>query len=285
MWREYLMATQVEEALEQLARYSGDARLIAGGTDLVLQCQRGECPARVLVDVMRIPRLDRIEEDGEHVVLGATVTHARIAASDLVRRKGRILADACGVIAGPQIRNMGTLVGNIVTALPAADGTLALTALAAEAEVASPTGRRWLSLAELHQDVGVCLVNPCVEMITRLRFRALGPEYRSAHERIARRKVHALPILNVAVVAALRQGRLADVRIALGPVAPKPLRASASEALLEGQPAGPEIIRQAAELAASVCHPRDSLLRGSREYRQALVAVLVRRALERVAGL
>ena len=285
MWRDYLFATSIDEALQLLARYGGDARLVAGGTDLVLQCQRGECQARVLVDVTRIPGLNRIEEDDGWISLGATVTHAQAARSPLVRRHGRLLSDACGVVAGPQIRNVATLVGNLVTALPAADGSIALTALDAQGEVASPGGRRWLDLTELHQDIGVCLVNPCLEMITRLRFRALGPEYRFAHERMARRKVHALPILNVGVVGAVRDGRLADVRISIGPVAVKPLRVRQAEALLEGQAAGPRVIREAAELVASLCQPRDSLLRGSGEYRRALAAVLVRRALERVAGL
>jgi len=283
MWQEYRVAASIEEALDLLGRYQGEARLIAGGTDLVLQCQRGECPARVLVDVTRIPGLDRVEERGGWVYLGAAVTHAQAAASSLVRRWGQLLARACGMIGGPQVRNMGTLVGNIVTALPAADATLALTALDAEAEVASPQGRRWLPMQELHRDVGVCLVNPCVEMITQLRFRALGPEYGCAHQRIARRKEHALPILNVGVVAALQDGRWHDVRIAIGPVAVKPLRVRSAEEMLEGQPAAAEAMRRAGELTATMCQPRDSLLRGSREYRLGLAAVFVRRALEAIS--
>jgi len=285
VWRDYVFASSVDHALQLLSRYEGEARLIAGGTDLVIQCQRGECPAGVLVDVTRMPGLDRIEERDGWITLGATVTHAQAAASALVREKGGLLAEACGIIGGPQIRNVGTLVGNLVTALPAADGALALVALEGEAEVATQSGRRRLPLSELHEGVGICRVNPGLEMITQLRFRALGQEYRWAHQRIARRKVHALPILNVAVVGAIREGRFADVRIAVGPVAVKPLRVGESEALLEGQPAEPGIIRRAAETAASLCHPRDSLLRGSGEYRQALVGVLVRRALEQLAGI
>ncbi len=285
MWRDYLFARSVEEALEMLSRHGGEARLIAGGTDLAIQCQRGECPSKVMVDVTRIPCLERIEEEEGWLTVGAAVTHARAASSELVRRRGRLLADACRVIGGPQIRNAGTVVGNLVTALPAADAALALVALEGEAEVASADGRRWLPLADFHLGVGVCRVNPCAEMITRVRFRALGPEWRSAHERLAQRKVHALPILNVAAVGAVRDGRFAEMRIALGPVAVKPLRVRESEALLQGREPSAEAIREAAELAASRCHPRDSLLRGSGEYRQALVAVMVRRALERVAGL
>lgn len=285
MWREYLFAGSVDEALRLLSRYDGQARLVAGGTDLVIRCQRDECPAQVLVDVTRIPGLDRIAEEDGWVTLGAAVTHAQAASSGVLRARGRLLAEACGIIGGPQIRNIGTLVGNLVTALPAADAALALIALDGEAEVASLDGRRWMPLSELHEGVGICRVNPCVQMISQLRFRALGAEYRCAHQRLARRKEHALPILNVAAVGALRDGRLADMRIAVGPVAVTPLRLRESEALLEGRWVEPQVIREAVELAASVCHPRDSLLRGSGQYRKALVAVMVRRALERIAGL
>ncbi len=283
VWREYLFATSIDEALQLLARHEGQARLIAGGTDLVLQCQRGECPAHTLVDITRIPGLNRIAEEDGWVTVGATVTHAQVASSDLVRRRGRLLADACAIIGGPQIRNVATLAGNLVTALPAADGAIALLALDGEAEVASPGGVRRLPLAQFHEDIRKCGVNPCLEAITQLRFRALGPEYRSAHQRLARRQVHDLPILNVGAVGAVREGRFADVRIAIGPVAVTPLRARECEAFLEGRPAEAATIREAAGLAASLCHPRDSLLRGSGQYRQSLVAVLVRRALESIA--
>ncbi len=285
MWREYQTAATVEEALQTLSRHDGQARLIAGGTDLVLQCQREECPARIVVDITRIPGLDRIVEEDGWVTLGAAVTHAQAAASDLVRRKGRILADACRIIGGPQVRNVGTLAGNLVTALPAADAALALLALDAQAEVVSLLGRAWLPLADFHQDIRRCRVDPCKEMITRLRFRPLGPEYACAQERLARRKAHALPILNVAVVGALHGGAWSDLRMVVGPVATRPLRIRECEEMLEGRRAEAGPVREAAERVASLCHPRDSLLRGSGEYRQALVAVMARRALERVGGL
>lgn len=283
MWSDYLFAASVGEALRLLSEHGGEARLIAGGTDLLTQYGRGKRPARVLVDVTRIPGLDRIEEDGDWVVLGANVTHAQAAASPLLQRRGRLLADACRIIAGPQVRNVGTLTGNLITALPAADAALALIALEAEAQVADSDGSYRLPVDELRQGGGLCRVNPCAEMVTHLRFRALGPEYGSAHERLALRKVHALPIMNVAAVGALRDGRLHDVRIAISPVDTRSLRLCEVEAFLEGQAPGPEVIREAAARVAFCCHPRDSLLRGAGEYRLALATVLVRRALERVA--
>lgn len=282
MWSEYLFAGSVEGALELLGRYAGDARLIAGGTDLVIRCQRHECPARILVDISRIPGLDRIEETGGWVVIGANVTHAQAASSPLLREKGALLAEACGVIGGPQVRNMGTLVGNLVTELPAADAALALLVLDGEVEVALPSGRRRMPVTDLYEGAGRCRIDARREMITHLRFRPLGSEYRWAHERLAQRKVHALPILNVAAVGALRGDRLADVRIAVGPVAERPLRIRDCGRFLEGRPATPEALREAAEMAAAHCSC-DSPLRGPDEYRHRLAAVLVRRALERIS--
>lgn len=285
MWREYLFAPSVDEALRILAEHRGEARLIAGGTDLVLQCQRGECPARAVVDITRIPGLHDITEQDGWVVLGAAVTHAQAAASPVLRNKGRILADACRVVGGPQIRSAGTVVGNLITALPAADAALALIALHAEAEVVSAGGRAWLPLVGFHEGIRRCRVDPCQQMVVHLRFRGLSQEHRCAQERLARRKVHALPVMNVAVVGTVREGAFADMRIAVGPVATRPLRVWEVEAFLEGQPAEAAVVREAATRAATLCHPRDSLLRGSGEYRRQLVGVMVRRALERIAGL
>jgi len=172
MWDEYLFPASVEEALEMLEAYGGEARVIAGGTDLVLQSQRGQCPAKAMVDITRIPGLDHIEEQDGLIYIGAQVTHAQVAASPLIRSRAGVLAEACGSVGGPQIRNVGTLVGNVVNALPAADGAIALFALDAEAEVAEQAGRRWTPIAALYAGVGLCTVDPCTALITQLRFRA-----------------------------------------------------------------------------------------------------------------
>lgn len=279
MWDVFVTATSVGDTLQRLGELRGEGRIIAGGTDLVLQAQRGQCPSRAMVDVSRIPGLDSIEVRDEFVIIGATATHARIAASSTIRRQAPLLAQACGSIGGPQIRNMGTLVGNVVNALPAADGAVALFALDAEAEVADVNGRRWLPIAELYEDVGVCTVNPCVEMVTALRFRPLAAHLGSDFQRLARRQALVLPIVNVGVVVRIHDGRFAEVRIAVGPVAPTPYRATDAERLLIGQPVGDGLIAQAASVAAAAAKPRASVLRGSTEYRTAMVEVLVRRAL------
>jgi CO/xanthine dehydrogenase FAD-binding subunit len=285
VWQEYLFAGSVDEALQMLAARGGRARLIAGGTDLVLQAQEGKQQPACLVDITRIPGLSQIAERDGFITIGAQATHAQAAASELIRAKAKVLALACACVGGPQIRNVGTLVGNVVNALPAADAAVALFALNAEAEVADVGGgRRWLPIAALYRGVGLCAISPAAEMVTALRFPALGSAYRCAFKRLAPRRALSLPILNVAVVVAAADERIsdagiADVRIAIGPVAPTPFRAQEAEAALIGQRAEPGLIAKAAHLAAEAAKPRSSVLRGSAEYRKGLVEVFVRRAL------
>jgi len=293
----YLFPSSVDEALDLLAEHRGHSQIIAGGTDLVLQARSGKCQATVLVDVTRIPGLDRIEERDGYIVLGAQVTHAQAMRAPLIRQRAGVLAQACSTVGGPQIRNVGTLVGNVVNALPAADSAVALFALDAELEVAEadtqcpaqPTvcvdGRRWLPIAALYAGVGVCTLDRCGQVVTAIRFRPLPERAGSAFERLAKRRALTLPVLNAAAVVELDDGRFHRARIAVGPVAPTPFRATAAEESLAGQPVTPETIAGAARLAARDAQPRDSLLRGGQEYRTDMVAVLVRRALARAIEL
>lgn len=279
MWREYLFPKSVDETLSLLAEYQGEARIIAGGTDLVLQSEQGKCPATVMVDITRLPGLSDIQERDGFVRIGALATHAQVAASPLIQTKAAVLAEACGHVGGPQIRNMATLVGNVVNALPAADGAVALFALDAEVQVAGEDGVRWQPVDSLYETVGVCTIDSCVELVTALRFRPLADGQRCAFQRLARRRSLALPILNCAVVVSVANDRFGEVRISVGPVAPTPFRAQRAEESLRGQPVKRETIAQAAALAAADAKPRTSAVRGSKEYRTAMVEVLVRRAL------
>ena len=283
MWQEYLFPSSVDEALAMLAERKGRARLVAGGTDLVIELTEGRRSADCLVDITRIPELDRMALEGGMIVLGANVTHSQAAESPLVRERATVLAQACQAVGSLQIRNVGTLGGNVVNAMPAADGTTALLALEAEAEIADGTGRRWVPLPDLFAGPGVSKVDSTREMLTALRFKALGEGQASALERIARRRALALPILICAVVVTLSEGGedFESARIALGPVAPVPFRASQAEESLRGAPVSLETMARAGEIAMQESHPRTSLLRASREYREEVIKVLVRRGLER----
>jgi CO/xanthine dehydrogenase FAD-binding subunit len=279
MWQKYLFPATVQEALEMLTAHPGESQIIAGGTDLVLQSKRGQCPAAVIVDITRIPGLDFIVERDGFIAIGCQATHAQVAHSPLIQKKAEVLALACGSVGGPATRNVGTLVGNVVNALPAADGAVALFALDAEVEVADASGRHWMPIAELYVGVGECVLDPCAQMVTTIRFRPLERGQASAYQRLANRKALALPTLAVGTVVGVRDGVCDAVRISVGPVAPTPFRAHEAEAALIGQLPTTGAIAHAAELAEQAAQPRDSLLRGSRDYRQAMVGVLVRRAL------
>lgn len=281
MWQAYEIATSVEEALAILDRYGGRAQIIAGGTDLVIELQEGKRQVECLVDVTRIPGLNRIEQQGDWIVLGAGVTFRQIKESPLVQRHARVLAEAAASVAALQIQAVATLVGNVVNAMPAADGSVALVALDAEAEIADGGGRTWRPVGDLFLGPGRSAVDPASQMITAIRFPALDAGQGSAWGRIGRRRALTLPILNCGVSIGLdgSRERFAWARISLGPVATVPFRAREAEAFLAGQPAGDAAYAQAAEIAAGECHPRSSLLRASKEYRVETLQVLIRRGL------
>ena len=279
MVEEYLFPQSVEEALELLERYGGEARIIAGGTDLVLQLRRGEVKAKVLIDITRIPEIKGIKEEDGFIWVGATTTHQEVAESPLIQAKASILAKACRSVGSLQIRNVGTIGGNLVNAMPAADSAIALVALDAEVEVANKDGSRWIPITQFHVDVGECCINPCLELVKGVRFRPLGENEGSSFQRLARRQALILPILNVGVVVGWEEGKFSKAAIAIGPVAPVPFRARKAEEYLKGSPVSLESIEEASRLAQEEAQPRSSLLRGSAEYRKDMVRVLVRRAL------
>jgi carbon-monoxide dehydrogenase medium subunit len=280
---DYVTPSTVEEALATLASLRGRGRIIAGGSDLILQLQRGERTVGCLVDITRIAGLDEIRLQDSFLVIGATSTHARIERSALVRQHAPALADACSTVGSPQIRNVGTLAGNVVNAQPAADGSIALVALDAEAEIANLTGRQWVPVSGLFVSPGVSRVDASAELVVAFRVRAQAPREGSAFERLARRRAVALPLINVAARVLLDAdgSRIREALIAIGPVAPTPFRARQAESYLAGQPADQETVAEAAEMAMRESKPRSSLLRAGKEYRQELIRVLTRRALTR----
>jgi CO/xanthine dehydrogenase FAD-binding subunit len=285
MWQAYEMPGSVDEALDILSRYGGRAQLIAGGTDLIIELQEGKHSVDCLVDVTRIPGLDRIEEKDGWIHLGANVTFRQIKDSALLHQHARVLAEAAATVGALQIQTVATLAGNLVSALPAADGSVALLALDAEAEIADGSGSHWRPVAELFLGPGRSAVDATCQMITAIRFPVPDGRHGSAWERIGRRRALVLPILNCAVSLRLDANghNLAWARIGLGPVAPVPFRARETEAFLAGRPATEDTFHQAGEIAATEAQPRTSLLRASREYRVEVLKVLVREALARAA--
>jgi carbon-monoxide dehydrogenase medium subunit len=282
-WEEYLVPTSLEEALGVLKEYEGQARVIAGGTDLVIQLKKREIAVKCLVDVTNLDELKGVELRDGFIRVGACVTHQELASSDLLREKAAALAEGALQMGSPQIRNVGTVGGNIVNALPAADTVVPLLALDAEVEVASREGSRRDPLGGVCVGPRQCTVDSTAEILTGVWFPALGPNQGSAFERLAKRRALALPILNAAAVVTLNDGGeiFREVQLAVGPVGPTPARAYEAEESLRGARVEPQSIAAALELAAQEAQPRTNPVRGSQEYRQEMVKVLLGRAVER----
>ena len=283
MWEEYVSPASVEEALDILKSHKGQARIVAGGTDLVLDLKDQIRKVKCLVDISGIKELGKIEQDSDNIKIGAAVTHSQAASSKLIQEHALLLAEATLAIGSPQIRNQGTVVGNVVNAQPAADSAVALFALEAKTEITSSNGSRLIPVEKLYKGVGVSQVNSTAEIVTAIYFKGLRNNQGSAFVRLAQRKALALPMLNVAVVVTVQDDHFEEARIVVAPVAPTPLRLRKAEAVLQGALIGLDSINTAAESAASEAQPRDSDLRGSAEYRKEMVRVLVRRALEQAA--
>jgi CO/xanthine dehydrogenase FAD-binding subunit len=286
MWQAYETPSSVVQALEILARYDGQAQLIAGGTDLIIELQEGKHSVECLVDVTRIPGLDRIEQKDGWIVMGANVTFRQIKDDPLLKRQARVLSEAAATVGALQIQTVATLAGNVVSALPAADGCVALVALDAQAEIVDAQGRAWRPVEELFLGPGRSAVDPRRQMLTAIRVPIAGGRHGSAWERIGRRRALVLPILNcgISVVLGTEGRNLQQARIGMGPVAPVPFRARETEAFLANRPATDETFAEAAEIAAGEAQPRTSLLRASKEYRSEVLRVLLQRGLARAVA-
>ncbi len=281
MSQEYVFPKTIESALALLKEHGGRARIIAGGTDLVLQESRKKEKSAVLVDLSHIPDLRGIREEDGWIVLGANVTHNEAAFSPLVQQKAQALALASGKVGGKQIRNIATVAGNIISGQPAGDAAVALTALGAKCVVYTCDGvKRELSMPEMY--AGVCLssVDCCAELLTQIRIPALGPGEGSSYQRMEQRKALSLPMLCVAARVALSGKKIKSAQIAMAPVGPGPQRAAEAEALLAGKTAGQKVFAEAAALADKNAAFRTSSVRGTKEFRHAVLPVFIVRALE-----
>lgn len=281
MFRKYYRPKNLSEALAILSDYGGRARVMAGGTDLIVQLSRGDISFDAVVDITRIKELRYIiEEDG--IKIGALATHTDLSESILIKQKAPYLAEAAGEVGSLQIRNVGTVGGNIVNAQPAADTAIPLMALNAVATIVSATGARQLPLEKLYHPDGGTMLDPTCELLTEISFHSpkdMGGN--GAFGRVAKRKALALPVFNAAVVLlpSINKDGIKDARIVMGPVARFPFRAGKAEKLLEESPPEENIFREAAITASHEAQPRDSVFRGSSVYRKKLVQIIVYRNL------
>ncbi len=282
LWHRYHLPSSLEEAADLLARYAGRARVVAGGTDLLLEIRQGiRPPIEALVDITRIPELRRITQEGDALIIGAGVTHSEIVRHPLVRARATCLAEGCGVIGGPQVRNVATLGGNVIHALPAADGTTALVALDAETEVWQDGQRRRLPILEMFRGPGKSALDPTRDLLLALRVPLHQGGEASAFKRIMRPQGVALPVLVCAVWVRLAPdgATVEQARVCIGPVGPTPLRAVSVEEALHGRVYDEALLDEVVRVARRDLHPRASKYRATAEYRQEMIEVLLRRAL------
>ncbi len=276
LWQKYYMAQDVQDAMQALSASQGPARLIAGGTDLLLDLQQGRHPTlNTLVDVTAIPEMTALEFRQDTLFIGAALTLNQIITSPLVWENAPGLAEACSLIGGPQVRNTATLGGNVGHALPAADGAISLLAHRAEAEVASQSGRRKVHLEMLYSGPGKSALDPQGELIVGFYIPLRVAGQASAFRRVMRPQGVAIAILNMAVWIHRQGEYIADVSLAVGPAAPRPLRARETEAVLCGSMFCDEVLEVGLKELLAEAHFRTSPHRATAEYRRHMAGVLL----------
>lgn len=279
MWNEYITALSTQEVLKILTVKGDRARIIAGGTDLILELERGTRDGiETLIDVSRIQDLDRITLDENDIIhLGPLVTHNHCVASKLIPERAYPLARAAWEVGAPQIRNRGTVAGNLITASPANDTITPLMALEAWVVLASLRGERKVSLNSFYSGVRKTVIQPD-EMLVDIAFPAMKVNQHGIFIKLALRRAQAISVVNAALILTLDGSRVQDASITLGAVAPTIIHAAETESYLTGCELTEETIAEAARLTMQASCPIDDI-RGSAGYRREMVRVITARGL------
>lgn len=271
----YARPGSLAEAVSLLAAHGADARVLAGGTDLIIRLRDGSLTPALVVDVKRIPELrPGIRQEDGRLVIGATTTMTEIAASPLVRRHVAALAEAAAVVGSVQIRNRATLGGNLCNASPAADTAPALLVHGAAVVAAGPGGTRRIAADDLFVRSGVTTLAPG-ELLTAIEVPLPAGRVASAHQRRTRRRGHDLA--SVTVACGVEAG--GTVRVAYGSVGPRPLLRADTSGVLADPSATDEARAAAFEAIFADATPSARSMRAGPEYRLAMLRVLGRRAL------
>jgi carbon-monoxide dehydrogenase medium subunit len=268
----------VDECLTVLARRGSEAKLVAGGTDLLPQMKNGVVRPACVVDISRLSELRSVALDANGGLrLGAAVAARQIERDPRLRASYPSLAESAALVGSIQIRNLATVGGNLCNAAPSADMAPPLVALDAEVVIAGPKGRRRVPLATFFEGVRKTVLGPD-ELLIELVVPAPGPRSGGHYLRHTPRRELDIAVVGVASQITLSNGVCGKARISLASVAPTPVRATAAERVLEGQPLTPQRIEEAARLAVEAARPISDQ-RGSAEFRKHLVRVLTRRTL------
>ncbi|UCH23013.1 MAG: FAD binding domain-containing protein [Deltaproteobacteria bacterium] len=285
---EYLVPKSLDEAISLHESHGDRAKYIAGGTDVMVKIKEGKMAPDYLISLKHVLNKDHVflkQENGE-LRVSALATHRMIENSSLVVTQYSILHDAVKNIGSVQIRNVATIGGNLVNAVPSADGAIPLIALDAKVSILGTKGRRSMDLVRFFLGPGQCDLEHG-EILTEITIPPLLPRTGSAYVKHGRREAMELPMLGVGVLISLDENLKTCVkaRVCLGVAAPTPFRAMIAEEFLEGKVINEEILAEAGKIAGKESRVRDSI-RGVAWYRREMVAVLVKRmglkALERI---
>lgn len=279
MWDEYYCANSSEEVIRLLSNNGGQSRIVAGATDLILEIEHGlHKKVDKLIDISRIPNFDNIFiSDNGTIHLGPMVTHNHCVSSELIRKHAYPLARACWEVGAPQIRNRGTVAGNLITGSPANDTITALMALDASLVLKSIRGERIVRLSDFYTGVRKIILQPD-EMLTDIQFNALKENQKGTFIKLALRRAQAISIVNVAILLTFEKTEIKSAAITLGAVAPTIIHATEAETFLIGKSLSEEVMTQAALLTSGAARPIDDI-RASASYRREMVRILTLRAL------
>jgi xanthine dehydrogenase iron-sulfur cluster and FAD-binding subunit A len=282
MWNNYLNVTTIDEALRALAQEGERARIVAGATDLILELERGVRKGiETLIDITRVPGLDQITIDEDETIhLGPLVTHNHCVESRLLRARAYPLARAAWEVGAPQIRNRGTIAGNLITASPANDTITPLMALNASITLQSTQGTRLVPLKDFYKGVRKTVMQPD-EMLVDISFPAMSATSRGTFLKLALRRAQAISIVDAAVILDIDQDVIKSASITLGAVTPVITHAEEAEKYLAGKPLTDEVFEEAARLAMAAARPIDDI-RGSAAYRREMVRVCTLRGLKSI---
>ena len=276
---EYVSPSSVDDAVALMGEYGEKAKLLAGGQSLIPIMKLRLASPQIVVDLNRIRGLSGIREDGDAVVIGSMTRHREIERSRLIRDHYPLLADAASVLADPLVRNRGTVGGSLAHADPASDWGTTLLALGAELGIHGPKGNRTTSIDAFFKDSFTTSLAPN-ELLTQIRLALPAVHSGSAYTKLKRKTGDFATVAVAAVLTLDAHSAVRHIRVALGGVGPTPLRATRVEKALEGKVADATTLAQAAHAAPEDAHPTDDL-RGSVDYKRAMVEVYTHRALAR----
>jgi carbon-monoxide dehydrogenase medium subunit len=273
-----VLPESVEECVRALVERGPEAKVVAGGTDLLPQLKNGLVRTRTVIDLSGVPPLGKLgHANGAGLRIGAAVAARTLERDPDVARRYSALAESAALVGSVQIRNLATLGGNLCNAAPSADMAPPLLALEAEAVIAGPRGTRRVPFASFFTGVRRTVLTPD-ELLVEIVVPAPGPGSGGSYRRHTPRRELDIAVVGVASQLTLANGRCTKARIALAAVAPTPVRAMSAERLLEGHPVTPDLIERAAHAAVEAARPISDQ-RGSADFRRHLVQVLTRRTL------